>query len=183
MLASKFCCFLTCLLWLSLIDGTIFYRKLACDWEGCNFKALQQSNMDTHKRRQYVLIFIIFPPPHWCILLLLAPRRSRLFVKTTPVAIFGLVIRHHFSVTGRIYTNISLGLAARLSTPSQPLQPLPWVPQALPRPPSTLLHTFLLRNFLPLEKAVQLILWVPLLVQINFFRAKPNFEIWIPDPW
>ena len=115
-------------------DWCIFYRKLACDWEGCSFKALQQSNMDTHKRRQYVL-FIFFPPPHWCISLLLALMRRRLFVQTTPVAIFGPVIRRHYSVTGKVFMDISRGLAA-----SEPLQPLPWIP--LPLPAFPLLHTF-----------------------------------------
>ena len=58
----SFCCFLTHLLRLTHI-----YRKILCPVKDCNHSTRQRSNMATHLRRQCVL-FIPFPPPHWCVL-------------------------------------------------------------------------------------------------------------------
>ena len=43
-----------------------------------------------------VCIYSFFPPPHWCILLSLAPTIKHLSVPTTRTVNFKPVIRHHF---------------------------------------------------------------------------------------
>ena len=52
---------------LTFYDWHIFYRKLPCpfEWRGCKYKTLQQSNLDTHIRRQCVLFIFLLNHPHY----------------------------------------------------------------------------------------------------------------------